>query len=345
MRRNLAVWMWMAQLVVMTGCKNAHSKDKSAAQPDPHAPGASAPLLAFAPPCAAVQVAMAGRATDPALAELSGVAASRRLPDVLWVHNDSGNKARVYAIAPNGKRLASWKLKKVPSTDWEDIAIGPCGTVGSAQAASCLYLADTGDNHSDRTELHILRWPEPHALPAPGEDETLKVKGEVEIFTFALPKGPEDVEAMAVLPDTRVVLFSKRNDATSNVYRVTLGDKPLVEMLGTLNLRDELADRGEALRVTAADLHPDGRTLALRTYGRVLVADIGELLAGPADLASAGLTRVAWRRWPQPDEPHGEAVGWAADGGLWMLSDMALPVIWHAQCQVALPTAPSPASR
>jgi hypothetical protein len=46
-----------------------------------------------------------------------------------------------------------------------------------------------------------------------------------------------------------------------------------------------------------------------------------------------GLARVAWRKWSQPDEPHGEAIGWAQDGGLWMMSDMPLPVIWHAQCR------------
>ncbi len=342
-QRTMTKQLTVLALAVACG-KPPHSQEKSVGTPTGSVVVQTAPQLAFAPPCALPQIVATGRATDPALAELSGVAASRRLPDVLWVHNDSGNKARVYAISAAGKRLASWKLKKVPSTDWEDIAVGPCGALGAARESVCLYLADTGDNHNDRKELHILRWPEPHALPAPGEDDTLKVKGEVEVFPFALPAGSEDIEAMIVLPDTRVVLFSKRNDATSNVYRVTLGDKPAVEMLGTLDLRDELADHGEALRVTGADLHPDGKMLALRTYGRVLVADLGALLAGPADATRAGLSRVAWQRWPVPDEPHGEAIGWAQDGGLWMLSDMALPVIWHATCQ-PLPAAPSPTSR
>ncbi len=329
-------------LVAVSACKAPQPQGKSHHFAEDSAAVVPAPLLTFAEPCAAPELVSAGRVVDTALAELSGVAASRRLPDVLWVHNDSGNKARVYAIAPSGKRLASWKLKKVPSTDWEDIALGPCGVGDEAKQQPCLYLADTGDNHNDRKEVHILRWPEPHALPAAGEDETLKVKGDVEVFTFALPNGPEDCEAMVVLPDTRVVLFSKRNDATSNVYRVTLGEKPLVEAIGTVVLKDELADHGEALRVTGADLHPNGTTLALRTYGRVLVADLGKLLGEPVAQARAGLTHVAWRKWPQPDEPHGEAIGWAQDGGLWLLSDVSLPVIWHAQCPGRSAQAPQP---
>ena len=335
MRSVQARARFVALLLFAPACKGGHAQDKPSTQQHVAALEAQAdrPPLPFHAPCAAPTAAVStGRATDAALSELSGVAASRRLPDVLWVHNDSGNKARVYAIAPNGRRLASWKLKKVPSTDWEDIAIGACGTQGEAKSASCIYLADTGDNRNDLKELHILRWPEPNALPAPGEDDTLKVRGDVEVFAFALPNGPDDCEAMVVLPDTRVVLFSKRNDATSNVYRVTLGDKPLVEALGTLSLRDELADHGEPLRVTAADLHPNGKTLALRTYGRVLVAELGDLLAGPVAAARAGLTHVEWHKWPQPDEPHGEAIGWAQDGGLWLMSDMQLPVIWHVRC-------------
>ncbi len=337
--------MGVALALLALACKHPQSHEN---RPDASQPPLALPQpagLVFAEPCAAPQVVATGRATDPALTELSGVAASRRLPDVLWVHNDSGNKARVYAISPAGKRLASWKLKKVPSTDWEDIALGACGASGAARAATCLYLADTGDNHNDRAEVHILRWPEPSALPAADADDTLKVKGDVEVFTFTLPDGPQDIEAMVVLPDTRAVLFSKRNDGTSKVFRVTMATPPQVELLGTLDLRDDQADHGEALRVTAADLHPNGKLLALRTYGRVLVSDLGAQLAAPAAIAGAALTHVAWRHWPQPDDPHGEAIAWAQDGGLWLLSDMALPVVWHAQCQAALPSAATPVSR
>ena len=327
-----------ALLLPLAACRPAEARKKSKRPPAAQT-SAPAPLLTFAPPCPAPVVAATGRASDPRLAELSGVAASRRLADVLWIHNDSGNKARVYAIDPSGRRLASWRLRKVPSEDWEDIAIGPCGVESEAAAESCIYLADTGDNFGNRKEIHILRWPEPHALPLPGADDTLKVKGEVEVFAFALPTGPADIEAMAVLPDSRVLLFTKRNDATSYVFRVSLTAPSQVEALGVLALRDGEADRGEALRVTAADLHPDGRSLLLRTYGRVLQADLGGLLAGPASAVQQGLRTVQWRHWPQPDEPHGEAIAWAQDGGLWLLSDMKLPQIWHVGCQT--PTLPA----
>lgn len=287
------------------------------------------PPLTFAPPCPSPKPQQSGRVNDPTMSELSGIAASRRHPGVLWVHNDSGHKARVYAIDGTGKRLASWKLKKVADTDWEDIAVGPC----SDPQQSCIYLADTGDNRNDRKEVNILRWPEPGKMPGPGEDETLKVKNEVETFTFSLPNGPEDCEAMAVLPDGRVILFSKRNDGTSNLFRVTLATPPVVEALGTLVLRDAENAGGEPLRVTAADLHPNGKTLALRTYGRLLRAEIGDLLAGPAEKVKTALASVQWTRLEEPKEPHGEAIGWSPDGGLWTVSDGQLAAVWRVTCQ------------
>ena len=290
--------------------------------PDP------APLV-FLPPCASPTVEVTGRVSDATMSELSGLAASRRHPDVFWVHNDSGHKARVYAIDSTGKRRASWKLKKVPDTDWEDVAVGPCAA--DKPTSACIYLADTGDNRGDRVNLSILRWPEPKAMPQPGEDETLKVRGQVETIRFGLPNGPDDVEAMVVLPDARIVLFSKRNDGTSHVYRVTPG-QPVAESLGSLRLGDDLSHKGEALRVTAADLHPNGTTLVLRTYGQLRVAEVGALLAGPVDAAQAGWAQVRWTMWPTPDEPHGEAAGWGPDGAVWSVSDGQLTSVSRVGC-------------
>jgi hypothetical protein len=44
------------------------------------------------------------------LPELSGMAASRRHPGVLWAHNDSGNDAEVFAVRETGEVLATLRL-------------------------------------------------------------------------------------------------------------------------------------------------------------------------------------------------------------------------------------------
>ena len=51
-----------------------------------------------------------GTVTAPALREVSGIATSTDQPDVLWVHNDSGDSARVFAIETTGALLGTFTL-------------------------------------------------------------------------------------------------------------------------------------------------------------------------------------------------------------------------------------------
>ncbi len=91
----------------------------------------------------------------PDLIEVSGVAASRNNPGVLWTHNDAGNAAVVYALDAQGRALGTYTLPG--NTDNEDIAIGP----GPVTNVSYLYVADIGDNNSDRSNIAIYQIPEP----------------------------------------------------------------------------------------------------------------------------------------------------------------------------------------
>src|SRR5206468_183531 len=98
-----------------------------------------------------------GTVTAPALTELSGIAASRANPGVLYVHNDSGDTARFFAIDQAGALLAEFDLPGVTAVDWEDIAVGPCGAGGG----SCVYLGDIGDNNLTRSDYAVYRVREP----------------------------------------------------------------------------------------------------------------------------------------------------------------------------------------
>ena len=44
-----------------------------------------------------------GKIDFPAIVECSGITKSRLWDDIYWVHNDAGNKARIYPIHKNGK--------------------------------------------------------------------------------------------------------------------------------------------------------------------------------------------------------------------------------------------------
>ncbi|NLT76895.1 MAG: hypothetical protein GXX98_10255, partial [Planctomycetes bacterium] len=67
----------------------------------------------------------AGIVRTPLIQEASGLVASRKNPGVLWVHNDSGDTARVFAIDTRGNLLGVCSVTGAKARDWEDIAIGP----------------------------------------------------------------------------------------------------------------------------------------------------------------------------------------------------------------------------
>ena len=328
------VWGWWALLLSAAACaKTGQVAPARAVRRAGVVASASARCEVWAAPTAQ------GVVDDPSLTELSGLAASARHPGILWTHNDNGHKPRIYAIDGSGKRRASYKPKTVPNDDWEDIALGPCSREPILAGTPCLYLADTGDNDLNRTVCHVLRMPEPTPPAVAGEDNLGIDAKAVEVFAFTWPEGPEDCEAIAVLPDTRVLLFSKRNDGQSKVLRLTLlpDAKVEIESLGTLDLRDSQQRGGHSLRVTAADLAPDGRWLLLRTYGRVLLYDLGRALAGPATEARSAIQGAVAQRLVSAAEEHGEGIAWDPRGGFWQIAEGNAPTLWHSGCVTAKP--------
>ncbi len=62
-----------------------------------------------------------GQITHKQLGEISGIIPAHTF-DGFWVHNDSGDKARLYAIDQSGNLLAIIDVKDAPARDWEDMA-------------------------------------------------------------------------------------------------------------------------------------------------------------------------------------------------------------------------------
>jgi hypothetical protein len=184
------------------------------------------------------------------LQETSGVAVSRRDPDVFWTHNDDG--AEVFTIDRGGRVLARHPLSVEPN-DLEDVAVGEC-----AAGVSCLYLADTGDNAERREVVRVLRVREPDE---PREVGTLRA----DVFPVRFPDGPRDTEAIFVLPGERVHLVTKGRSHAITVYRYPV---PLRPDTVTLEEVQKLTGGPQSLldQVTGASASPTGRTVAIRTY-------------------------------------------------------------------------------
>lgn len=213
---------------------------------------------------------------SPRLVESSGVAVSRAHPDVLWSHNDSGDGPYLYATDRRGTDRGRLTVSGADAIDWEDMALGPCPVASKAAAATCVYLADTGDNLERRPFVTLYAIPEPR--PPQHAGDTLRTTRAARVLQLRYPDGSHDVEAIYVSPrDTAVYLVSKgfRRGSAIRLYRVDRGawsprdttrELAVASKVQTL----DITPSPEAGRVvTGAAVRPDGRVVALRTYSEI----------------------------------------------------------------------------
>lgn len=258
---------------------------------------------------APARTAVSGFLLDPQLDEISGLVASRRHPGTLWLHDDGGNPARLFAVSSRGLRRATFRVEGVSKTDWEDIA------AFRLDGRDYLLLADTGDNGGLRRTLQLHVIEEPRTL----ENGRLTPAWSI---AFRWPDGARDCEAVAVDAKRGQVLLVSKKRQPPELFALALRpqDKGVqtARALGRLAGvpqpdADDLRQRPQRARydghITAADVSPDGRTLAVMTYRY--------LLFYPA-VRGQGWGRAVARE-PKirtlPWLPQAEAMGWAADGG------------------------------
>ncbi len=229
----------------------------------------------------------AGAATHPPLVEMSGIARSRTYPDVWWVHNDSGDEPRLYAINSKAQVvMPPWQTKRhfadspeegkkpwpgillLNSTnqDWEDITL----------LDGRLYVCEVGNNGNAKPDLgfYVVNEPNPLAID-------LGVRP-IAFIPIAYPDQHDypplppddwrfDCEAVFVSDGKLYLLTKYRADQQYNVgatgttlYRL---DTMHADRVNTLTL----IHRADGLPIvpTGADLSPDGRRLAVMSYDSV----------------------------------------------------------------------------
>ncbi|MBI1318907.1 MAG: hypothetical protein GC168_08150 [Candidatus Hydrogenedens sp.] len=220
------------------------------------------------------------------LAEISGIAASRSQPGVLWAHADSGDGANLYALDHTGALLAVYTLDGVNAIDWEDIAIAPAATPGAYD----LYIADTGDNTLSRNSVVVYRVPEP-IVPGVPSETPVNLPG-AEALAFTYPDAKHDCEALMVDPTDGALYLVSKDSADLDggfSYIYTPASTPTTDSSTELV---EVASLffGTSLfqKATAADIDEDGAWLGIRIYGAVYGwprpqgTTIAEALATPA---------------------------------------------------------------
>jgi len=237
--------------------------------------------------------------------ELSGLAASRRLPGVIYAHNDSGDTARLFALDTFGRLLAELRLPGAQAVDWEDMAAGPCD-----DGTPCLFLGDIGDNLRQRTSYTVYRVAEPAALPGPNELPELSLK--FDRLPFVYPGGERhNAETLLSHPQTGDLYVVTKETAgrPSRVYRFPRPMTPGTTMT-LIELGSASVPQPTDVLVTGGAIHPCGSSVLLRLYNRIV-----ELRETPADAGVETAFNSPPVEVPSPiDEPQGEAITWGPDG-------------------------------
>jgi hypothetical protein len=196
-----------------------------------------------------------GRIQAEQLDEVSGMAASRQQPDILWMHND-GDSKDVYAVRPTGQLVAQVRIL-AETRDVEDIAIGP----GPQKGRDYLYLGDIGDNDDSRSEICVLRFAEPILQPA---REVRFTAADVDELRLTYPDGPHNAEALMVDPATGDLVIVTKEKKRARVYVARAGrlrDKSVVAL-------EKVADIKNCRHVSGGDISQDGSLIVLRRESR-----------------------------------------------------------------------------
>jgi hypothetical protein len=210
-----------------------------------------------------------GEITDDRVPEISGLVLSHRSDDVLWVLNDSGDKAFIYALKTNGDFISAVKVKDADNIDWEDLASF------EMDGEPYLLIGDIGANVSDADMFSLYLIKEPELT-----DEKVDLERRID---FRYNDGPRDCEALAVDPIRGKILLLSKRDEPARLYEIDLRSNLKVQTAyfqGEISsipqpTKDEVKSSLDKYHAqpTALDILPN-RKIAVLTYRRLFAYDI-----------------------------------------------------------------------
>jgi hypothetical protein len=203
---------------------------------------------------AAYRISKIGQLPDRAI-ETSGLAKVQN-KGTFWTHNDGGNAPELIEVDSMGHLVSVLPLPNLTNYDWEDLA---------SDNLENLYIADIGNNNNDRRSLQIYKL----NPDKPASVETIRFNfADQRSFPPPLIERNFDCEAL-IYKNNNLYLFSK-NRSPSNRY-VKLYTIPAQAGNYSPSPSDSVYIKS---MVTGASISPDGHTLALMSYGKVLLFDV-----------------------------------------------------------------------
>lgn len=216
--------------------------------------------------------------------EMSGLVKSKRYEDVYWVHNDSGNKARLFAIDGKGKVIypgwkdvygeqpvegkAQWQghsIEIAANVDWEDIAVDD----------EFIYVAEMGNNGNARRDLGVYVIPElnPRAVAETRSLKFLPIRFPDQ-NQFPGEQWHYDVESIFVFKKKLYFISKHRQPGEITKYeRGAVLYRLDTEFTDKFNVLTPVERHEDITFATSADVSPDGNRLAVLSYSQLWIFD------------------------------------------------------------------------
>jgi len=229
-----------------------------------------------------------GKISAPALGEISGIISSINNPGMFWVHNDSGDEARVFLIDSAANLKTTFYLEGIHAKDVEDIAWVELG------GKSYLVLADIGDNLAERKGISL------YVFPEPTYEEGIRIdtvsNSHINIKKLNYPGKARDAEAIFVDPkDKQFYLISKR-EFHSVLYTAAIfkENKQNYTLVPLINFPFTF--------ITAADISPNRDAILMKNLTSIYYWPLVE---------NESIVKALNKRFlpiPYVPEPQGEAI-------------------------------------
>lgn len=240
--------------------------------------------------------------------EASGIVASYQNKGLLWTHNDSGDKNRIFSIDANGKGTREFYLEGATNRDWEAIAMA------TFPEGSFIYVGEIGDNNAEYAESAIYRVPEPTITSATPQSNTLK---NVKKITYKYPDGAKDAECFLIDQVSKDIFIISKRENSKRLYKLSYPQS--YTQTTTAEFVQELTfSTGTAtpLFITDGNVSVDNQEIIIKNYLQVFHWRRNANESIPETLKRTPIIL------PYTAEPQGEGVCFSQDGaGYYTISE------------------------
>ena len=296
-----------------TGCSSGNSSNQDNVTPTvSEVPEVQTDIELFAAPIDQM-TPFSNQFDDARLSEVSGVQRSGLSDVVYYVHNDSDNEPVVYVTDAQASVLGSIRIAGVQATDWEAIAGARLNGIAH------IVIGDIGNNNLPPNDLRLQIVEEP-------DFSNLNMGFNIEVnsrevgVSYADGSSP-DAEALFIDGDNDTVIVVTKNEQNTTEQSIWRGSLSTGLSEGDLVLEFfglvPLADQPLTNAITDIDIHPDGRQIALLTYGSISSGNIFIWNAGSNEGTVDALTRQADTTLAVPfigSNVQAEGLSYSADG-------------------------------